>query len=230
MLEQVLSDLGSIQDLVFEEIHDCSDFVDGDVHIFREGRAARALLLLMTAGLGSYDIEGIKPVGVAIELLNLGIKKHFSKDNVDNMSLIVSDHYFATALDMVVALKDNWIVTRLSDALQEVSDGQVIYPAQDKSKATQLKEYNTGLKSRCAFYQSACEIGARSSSVPRPLSAAVVEFGRRLGMALEARSETFIPQLELADLIKKAYNALSELPAPAVCERIKEVTDAVVFS
>lgn len=230
MLEQVLGDLNSIRDLVFREIHDCSDSVGNDNRTFKESRAARALLLLLTSGLGAYDFDRMKPVGVAVELLNLGIKKHFSRDTVDNMSLIVSDHYFATALNIVVELEDDWIVTRLSNALQEVSDGQVIYPAKDKSKAAQLREYNTGLKSRCAFYQAACEIGARSSGLPRPLSDAVIEFGRRLGMALEARTETFIPQFELADLYKKAYNALAELPAPAVCDRIKEVTDAVVFS
>jgi len=218
LLEHVIKDLKSIQDLVLVQIRSSSDSMDDDIRIIKDGRSACALLLLLTAGLGSYDLDRIKPVGVALELLNLGIKKHFSKDSIENMGLIVSDHYFATALNIVVKLDDNWIVGRLSDALQEVADGQVV------------KDYYSGLKSRCAFYQAACDIGARSSGLPRTLREAALEFSLRLGMAMEARNEMYVPQLELADLVKKAYNALTELPAPAVSDRIKEVTDAVVFS
>lgn len=231
--------MSSIEERVELELRHYSNNVGSDLKLVKKERSSRALLLLLAACLGDYSLARLEPIGVALELLNTGVKKHFGANDGGNLDLIAADHYYARALDIVVSLSDNRIVRRLSDALSEVSVGQVLRPPDRPTKPSQLArqvtsgafaEYYRGLTKRCAFYRAAAEIGAWSVGLPETLCLILAEYGTKFGLACEARHERYVPSVELAGLIRSAHNALTSLPNPAANDSFREVTNAVVFT
>ncbi len=187
-------------------------------------------MLLATAAVGNYDLDRLRPVGEALELLNLGIRKHFAAHQQLNLNLITADHYYARALSTVVQLEDNYIVHRLSEALIDVSAGQASHLSGGESKNQPFTEYYKGLRKRSEFYKAASEIGIHLGGLKDSWISTLTEFSARFGMACEARHETYIPSSDVKNLAKSAHSLLINNPVPSAFTHIKEVTDALVFS
>jgi geranylgeranyl pyrophosphate synthase len=212
-----------------------------DEKILKDGRYLRALLLFLTASFGSYSIETLRPVGIALELLTLGTKKHYQSP-VSNPSLITADYYYARALTIVAEQENSVVIRILSQALVDVSEGQVSAVSFDSPLDVVLKDYYKGLRKRCAFYRAAVETGSMLSGVSEEASFVLREFGERLGLAYEARSEISLPGIfthfkekteertrrEVKILAAAARKTLASLPPSSLCKHFEELADAVV--
>lgn len=104
--------------------------VGPDMELFKAGRSRRALVFFKTADGGRSEPARLRPVAVALELLELGVKKHFLQPPAAgygapaaNLNLITADYYYARALRLVVGLRDDRVVRVLCEALAEVSEG-----------------------------------------------------------------------------------------------------------
>lgn len=119
-----------------QEIRASSDSVATDMVLFNNGQAAQAEVLLEAAqyvdGAGAGYLQ---PIAVALELLELGVKKQFGPGRPAgkygsagaNLTLITADRYYARALELVVSLGDDRYVACLCDALAQVSEAYA-YP------------------------------------------------------------------------------------------------------
>lgn len=99
--------------------------------LFNNGQAARAEVLLEAARqVDGNGIQSLQPVAVALELLELGVKKQFGSGRPAgkygsaeaNLALVTADRYYARALELVVSLGDDRYVACLCDALADVSE------------------------------------------------------------------------------------------------------------
>ncbi|MFZ3062977.1 MAG: polyprenyl synthetase family protein [Actinomycetota bacterium] len=212
-----------------------------DQKILKDGRYLRVLLLLLTASFGSYEIETLKPIGVALELLTLGTKKHYPLP-VSNQALITADYYYARALTIVAGLGNSALIRILSQALMDVAEGQMMAVSFAGPLDVVLKDYYYGLRKRCAFYRAAAEIGGLISGVDEEVSFALKEFGERFGVAYEARSEISLPDIfghfkekvedrtrrEVKILAAHARKTLANLPPSSAAKHFEELADAMV--
>ena len=114
-----------------QEIRASSDSVETDMALFKDGQAALAEVLLTSARQVDGNGAGyLQPVAVALELLELGVKKQFGPGRPAgkygsagaNLALITADRYYARALELVVSLGDDRYVACLCDALALVSE------------------------------------------------------------------------------------------------------------
>jgi hypothetical protein len=130
-MNQISKDLKTLNDEVEKEIRKMSDSVESDLVLWREDKSFRALTTLKAAEGGVYDLAKLKPLAVAIELLALGVNKHFGPgrpataygDAEANISLVTADAYFVRALELVITLKDDRLVRALCEALALASEG-----------------------------------------------------------------------------------------------------------
>lgn len=187
------------------------------------------MLLVLTAGLGKYDYRWVEPVGVALELLDLGIRKHFGPDRCQNIDLITADQYYARALSLVAELNETMVVRYLSEGLMGVSEGNISYPQSERLKPGNLADYYRGLQKRCGLYGAASQIGVHLAGLNGPASSVLKEYGKRFGLACEARYEMRVPPLEIKELIKSAHEALINLPVLGSDKWIVEVSDVMAF-
>lgn len=153
--------------------------------------------LLLAAQFGRYDFRKLKPLAVALELLDLAVKEHYfvsrrlqkgsRKLHVDadnNLLLITGDYYYARAIILVAPLGDE-IVGALAEAIANISAAEVI-ETDKKTPSKSLFNCNLGkLEKQASLYKTACFLGSYLSGVPTKLSKNLSEVGLFLGAALE---------------------------------------------
>lgn len=124
-------DVKSLNKEIAREIAERSDAVESDLKLWRKDGSRRAVIALKAASGGTYDLEKLKPVAIALELLAVGERKHFGAGQpmapygqpAANIALVTADSFYVQALALVVALGDDRLVKVLCDALAEVSEG-----------------------------------------------------------------------------------------------------------
>lgn len=130
-MNRIFLDLKVLNDEIEQEIRNMSDSVESDLVLWREEKSLKALITLKAAEAGVYDLAKLRPLAIAIELLNLGVSKHFGPGRPStaygapeaNITLITADAYYVRALELVVTLKDDRMVKALCDALALASEG-----------------------------------------------------------------------------------------------------------
>lgn len=121
--------LESVNNEITTVIKEISATANADEALFATGRGKRALIFFRTADGGREAPERLKPVAVALELLELGVRKHFGDSGRNyggtdaNLELITADRYYAAALRLVVALQDDRLIKILCEGLAEASEG-----------------------------------------------------------------------------------------------------------
>ncbi len=119
----------SVRAAVAVHIASLSEAPADDLLLFERGRCQRAILLYRTADGASAPAESLLATATALELLELGLTKHFKQAEPPvygltpaNLALITADRYYAKALALVVDLRDDRLVRILCDALAEASE------------------------------------------------------------------------------------------------------------
>ncbi len=131
-------DVEPVRAAVAAHIVSLSDSAEADLRRFETGRCKRAILLYRAADGGNVAAVSLLATATALELLELGLTKHFCPAEppaygqpAANLALITADRYYAKALALVVALGDDRLVRILCDALAEASENYCQAPSGD---------------------------------------------------------------------------------------------------
>lgn len=138
-MDHIARDLKSLNKEIEKEIRVLSDSPESDLKLWRREGSRRALITLKAAAGGTYRTASLKPLAIALELLALGVNKHFGDGRPQepygapaaNVALVTADAYYVRALSLVVSLDDDRLVKALCDALATVSEGYVYPDAPD---------------------------------------------------------------------------------------------------
>lgn len=160
-MRQILKDLKIVNDEIEVEIRNISDSVESDIALWREEKSMRTLTVLETAQDGDYDLAKLKPLVTAIELLALGICKHFGPGRPSttygapkaNITLVTADAYYVRALELVISLHDDRLVKALCEALALASEGYAFPDGPDAAEK------------RAAFDTAAYQLGSLVSGM-----------------------------------------------------------------
>lgn len=190
-------------------------------------RPIRGLVLLLAANFGTYDFKKLKPAALALEYINLGTRHHYNMAD-GNITLIAGDHYYARALSVVAPLKNNEVIRILSQALIDVTEGQVCSVPAELPLERALGQYYEVLRKRCALYEAACDLASLLAEVNESITLVLKEYAVRMGLAYEAQVRREMAKKELVQLVSLAKDTLINLPAAVDYRSFKELADGVV--
>lgn len=191
-------------------------------------------MLLLTANFGLYNFKTLKPAALALEYINLGARHHYQTADGrwqmadGNMDLITGDHYYARALSEVAPLKNNEVIRILSEALINVTEGEVCSVPQELPLDGALGQYYEALRKRCALYEAACDLASLLAELNESIIVVLKEYAVRIGLAYEAQRRREIAKKELVQLVSLAKDTLINLPAAVDYRSFKELADGVV--
>ncbi len=190
------------------------------------GKRLRAMLVLLAARLGHYDLERAARPAVAIELLHAASLVH--DDLVDHtlrrrgrvtvharwdrhVALMLGDYFFALAAGELAAETDPRIIRFYADAAQTVVEGELrpVTQLAPIDVALQQYFYKTGAKT-AALFEAACKAGMAVGGGTPEQVAAMGRFGLDLGVAFQIIDDVLDFVGDEATLGKPAGNDLRE--------------------
>lgn len=138
-MDYIERDIKDLNKEIAKEISERSDAAESDLKLWREDGSRRAVIVFKAASGGTYDLEKLKPVAIALELLAAGERKHFGAGRpaaaygqpAANIALVTADSFYVRALALVVSLRDDRLVKTLCNALALVSEGYAFPDAPD---------------------------------------------------------------------------------------------------
>lgn len=149
-------------------------------------------LVLLSGKLGQYDFTKLKPVAVAVELLDVAIREHYNKGEIKNtkptksdpscFALVRGDYLYARALNLVSALGDCQVIKLLSQVIADISESNI-----DRVSVTGTPVRVTAVRFRklASLYITSASLGAMLSRV-EPFQARVLkDFSLNLGLFYE---------------------------------------------
>ena len=224
----IASDLEYVERLIAERTASRSRLLSaaGAYTMAAGGKRLRAVLVLLAAKLGAFELERAARPAVAIELLHAASLVH--DDLVDHtfrrrgritvharwdshVALMLGDYFFALAAGELAAEPDPRIITFYADAAQTVVEGELHPVTQLEPLDVALGQYfyKTGSKT-AALFQAACQAGIAVSGGTAEQIEAMSNFGYHLGMAFQVVDDVLDFVGDEATLGKPAGNDLRE--------------------
>jgi heptaprenyl diphosphate synthase len=165
------------------------------------GKRLRPVFVLLAGKFGQYELDIIKNVAVALELIHMASLVHDDviddaelrrgkptiKAKWDNrIAMYTGDYIFARSLELITQIHKPEAHKILSHTIVEVSLGE-IEQIRDKYNFDQhLKTYLRRIKRKTALLiASSCQLGAIASGVPREIHQKLFLFGYYVGMAFQ---------------------------------------------
>ncbi|HYK72498.1 MAG TPA: heptaprenyl diphosphate synthase component II [Pseudoneobacillus sp.] len=165
------------------------------------GKRIRPVFVLLAGKFGNYDINIIKNVAVALELIHMASLVHDDviddaelrrgkltiKAKWDNrIAMYTGDYMFAQALELMTKIENPIAHQILSDAIVEVCIGE-IEQIKDKYNFDQnLKTYLRRIKRKTALLIAvSCQLGAVASGVDKSIHKKLFQFGYYVGMSYQ---------------------------------------------
>ncbi|TAN34755.1 polyprenyl synthetase family protein [bacterium] len=165
------------------------------------GKRIRPALVLLSAGVGRYDLERLTPAAMAVELTHAATLVH---DDVidraavrrgrptvaarlgDEAAIVVGDYYFAKAYEQAAHTDSPEVVAILARTVMDICAGEVRQQAIRYRYSTGVDEYMRRIEAKTATLLSACcEIGALLGGLGGVERSALRAYGRLLGMAFQ---------------------------------------------
>ncbi|MDI6689799.1 MAG: polyprenyl synthetase family protein [Actinomycetota bacterium] len=203
-----------------------------------QGRSNRRFiltpLLLISAKFGRYNFRKLKPVAVALELLDLAVRKHYAGTNIDqrraqpetlnpkpedNLALICGDYYYAKALTLVSALGDSRVIRILAEAIANIAEGEVLpgWPIGQGEGLRRVRDWERfyeKLRKKASLQVASCHLGALLAECSEEMIVAFTYFGQNAGLVCELVKEMYrFPEQESLKLMEEARS---------FCERARE--------
>lgn len=132
-----------------------------------------AMLLFVTASLGTYRPEELRPVAVGLELLCLAVEKHYremvdldTKNGSRNMFLVTADYYYAQAITIAATVKKGFVIEHMVKAIAEIAEVEAGRHQQGKPIA--FSEENASL------FRTAVKLGILLGECPLDISESVI--------------------------------------------------------
>ncbi|WP_442594543.1 heptaprenyl diphosphate synthase component II [Neobacillus sp. D3-1R] len=165
------------------------------------GKRIRPVFVLLAGKFGHYDINIIKNVAVALELIHMASLVHDDviddaelrrgkqtiKSKWDNrIAMYTGDYIFALALELMTKIEKPIAHQILSDAIVEVCIGE-IEQIKDKYNFDQhLKTYLRRIKRKTALLIAvSCQLGAVAAGVDEHIHKKLYRFGYYVGMSYQ---------------------------------------------
>jgi heptaprenyl diphosphate synthase len=165
------------------------------------GKRIRPVFVLLAGKFGHYDINVMKNVAVALELIHMASLVHDDviddadlrrgqptvKAKWDNkIAMYTGDFVFALALELMANLERAEAHKILADTIVEVTVGE-IQQIKDKYRFNQnLRDYLRRIKRKTALLIAAsCQIGAIAADVEEAIHRKLYRFGYYVGMSFQ---------------------------------------------
>ncbi|WP_421379243.1 heptaprenyl diphosphate synthase component II [Bacillus salacetis] len=217
------------------------------------GKRIRPVFVLLSAKFGHYDINSIKNVAVALELIHSASLVHDDviddadlrrgkptiKSQWDNKTaMYTGDYIFARSLEYMTKIDNEEAHKILSNAIVELTVGE-IEQIKDKYRFEQgLKDYLRRIKRKTALLIAvSCQLGAISAGAPSEIHRKLYRFGYYVGMSFQITDDILDFTASEEDLGKPAGSDLLQgnitLPVlfamqdPALRERIIKIDEEV---
>lgn len=165
------------------------------------GKRIRPVFVLLAGKFGTYDINVMKNVAVALELIHMASLVH--DDVIDDADLrrgqptvkakwdnktamYTGDFVFALALELMTNIKHPLAHKILANAIVEVSVGE-IQQFKDKYRFNQnLRDYLRRIKRKTALLIAvSCQLGAVAADVEEAIHKKLYRFGYYVGMSYQ---------------------------------------------
>lgn len=165
------------------------------------GKRIRPALVLLTARIGTYDLDRLTPAAMAAELTHAATLVH---DDVidratvrrgrptvaallgDEPAIVVGDFYFAKAYEQAANTQSPEVVTILAGAVMKICAGEVRQQAIRHLYEATNDEYMQRIEAKTATLLAACcEIGALLGGLDSGTRAHLRDYGRLLGLAFQ---------------------------------------------
>jgi len=165
------------------------------------GKRLRPALVLLSASCGRYDLDGLIPAAMAVELTHAATLVH---DDVidrsamrrgrptmaaalgDEPAIVIGDHYFAKAYELAARTESTEVVAILARAVMDICAGEVRQQAIRYLYSTDQPEYMGRIRAKTATLLAAsCEIGALLARLEPGPREALRNYGLWLGIAFQ---------------------------------------------
>ncbi|HEY2422413.1 MAG TPA: heptaprenyl diphosphate synthase component II [Neobacillus sp.] len=197
------SDINMIEKKLEETIHAESFLLkEASMHTLQAGgKRIRPVFVLLAGKFGNYDINVMKNVAVALELIHMGSLVHDDviddadkrrgqltvKSKWDNkIAMYTGDYVFALALELMTNIEKPLAHKILANTMVEVTVGE-IQQIKDKYRFNQnLRDYLRRIKRKTALLIAAsCQLGAIAAEVDESIHKKLYRFGYNVGMSYQ---------------------------------------------
>jgi len=199
----IKEDLKKIEQELFHEVSEANEYLnDPALHLLRAGgKRLRPAFALLSAKLGEYNYEKVKPLAMALELIHMATLVH--DDVVDNsflrrglptvkanwgnkISIHIGDRIFAKSLLLIDACKNSYVAKVLADVSVKMTTGEIQQLNSTNQISSSLKEYLVKIRRKTALLLSAsCELGGVMANVSPEVIKALRIYGLYVGMAFQ---------------------------------------------
>lgn len=197
------SDINIVEKELEDRIHTESLLLrQASLHILQAGgKRIRPVFVLLAGKFGHYDINVIKNVAVALELIHMASLVHDDviddadlrrgkptiKSKWDNkIAMYTGDYIFALAIELMTEIEKPVAHQILSNAIVELCIGE-IEQIKDKYRFNQhLKDYLRRIKRKTALLIAvSCQLGAIAAGVDKETHKKLFRFGYYVGMSFQ---------------------------------------------
>jgi heptaprenyl diphosphate synthase len=197
------SDINIVEKELEDRIHTESLLLrQASLHILQAGgKRIRPVFVLLAGKFGHYDINVIKNVAVALELIHMASLVHDDviddadlrrgkptiKSKWDNkIAMYTGDYIFALAIELMTEIEKPAAHQILSNAIVELCIGE-IEQIKDKYRFDQnLKDYLRRIKRKTALLIAiSCQLGAIAAGVDKATHKKLFRFGYYVGMSFQ---------------------------------------------
>lgn len=197
------SDINIIENSLEETVKGESSLLqEASLHLLQAGgKRIRPVFVLLAAKFGRYDIQVVKDVAVALELIHMASLVHDDviddadlrrgrptiKSKWDNRFAMYSgDYIFAKSLELMTNVENPVAHQILSNTIVELTIGE-IEQIKDKYRFEQnLRDYLLRIKRKTALLIAAsCQLGAIAAGVEEEVHRKLARFGYFVGMSFQ---------------------------------------------
>ncbi|PYI54922.1 polyprenyl synthetase family protein [Paenibacillus flagellatus] len=200
-------DIAFVERELEESIHtDHAMLEETSLHLLKAGgKRIRPVFVLLAAQFGRYDLQRIKHIAVPLELIHMASLVHDDviddadmrrgqltvKSKWDNrIAMYTGDYIFAKALMVATQLSDPRIHQILSNALVELSIGEMEQVRFFFRTDQTLRHYLLRIKRKTALLIAiSCQLGAVAAEAPEDICDRLYAFGYNAGMAFQIRDD-----------------------------------------
>jgi heptaprenyl diphosphate synthase len=181
---------------------DHPDLQEASLHLLQAGgKRIRPVFVLLSGQFGRYELEKIKNVAVALELIHMASLVHDDviddaelrrgrltiKSKWDNrVAMYTGDYMFAKALEMVTQIENPELHRILSEAIVEMSIGEIEQIRDLFNSNQNLRHYLRRVKRKTALLIAvSCKLGAVAAGVDEDVAGRLYRFGYYVGMSFQ---------------------------------------------
>lgn len=197
------SDLQAIEDEMAATVaSDMPTLSEASLHLLKAGgKRMRPAVVLLSGKFGTYSLDTVKKVAVALELIHMATLVHDDviddadtrrgqltvKSKWDNrVAMYTGDYIYAKALTVVTQLGNPRIHQILSNAIVQMCIGEMEQVRDFFNTEQSVRNYLLRIRRKTALLIAiSCQLGALATEAPPKASQALYRFGYNVGMAFQ---------------------------------------------